>query len=65
MFGIIQINDLILVVGEPRILEDFETLKEGDELVLVLESQDSVSVLERQGILTGLFSREYIFLGVH
>ena len=54
-----------MVVGGPRILEDFEILKEGDEdeLVLVLESQDSVSVLERQGILKGIFSREFIFLG--
>merc|ERR1712066_1046969 len=36
--------------GGPRILEDFGTLKEGDdELILVLENQDSVAVFETQG----------------
>lgn len=31
-------------------MEDFEALREGgDELVLVLENQDSVAVLEQQG----------------
>ena len=43
--------DCTTYVGGPRILEDFGTLKEGDdELVLVLENQDSVAVFETQGI---------------
>lgn len=44
-------NVLTNVGSQPRILEDFEALKEGgDELVLVLENQD-YSVCEQQGIL--------------
>merc|ERR1711997_412222 len=41
--------------GGPRILEDFGTLNEGDdELVLVLENQDSIAVFEKQGADTSL-----------
>jgi len=43
-------------VGGPRILEDFGTLnlENDDELVLVLENQDSVAVFEKQGADTSL-----------
>ena len=45
--------DCTTYVGGPRILEDFGTLNEGDdELVLVLENQDSVAIFETQGIFS-------------
>ena len=45
--------DCTTYVGGPRILEDFGTLNEGDdELVLVLENQDSIAVFEKQGIFS-------------